>query len=579
MGEVQLLQDRLLTALNGLEGPFAIWDKDFHLVVSNDAFARSLINRQEPLPPGTPLEDFMRLAAHSGLFEDSVGREEAWAEASAKALRAGSIRDITRFTNGRVHKATSHKTPIGDTLVIATDITELETARLARESYARQLEQAHEIAHHQAYHDSLTGLGNRRFLNEELARLSAIRRQNGGHITALHLDLDRFKQINDTRGHAVGDAVLCRVAEILRNLVLDTDTLVRTGGDEFVILRHCTKDHTLPPDKLADIIVAAFWRPVMVDGVEYRIGTSIGLASTDVSDEADLLTDSDIALYKAKSLGRGRAQRFDRTDFLEMTELKSLSDELLRGLDAREIIPFYQVQIDAQTGQPVGLEALARWRHPRLGLITPDRFLPIAEDLEVVDRIDHLVFETALAECGVAFRSVPPPSLSFNISHRRLMSRGVVEAAQKASQYPGRIAFELLESIFLDEQDDATTLQLDALRDAGVFLEVDDFGSGHASIIALGQVSPDRLKIDRRLIEPVTTSSRSAAMVRAIIDLAGALDIEVTAEGIETKAHADILRVLGCDRFQGFHFGRPALLDEVLADWWPAQSSRAANAS
>ncbi|NNJ67575.1 MAG: EAL domain-containing protein [Boseongicola sp.] len=575
--EVELSQDRLLTALNGLEGPFAIWDKDWRLVVSNQSFAKSLMNRKDMLAPGTSLEDFLNLAANSGLFEDAVGREDKWAAASADALRAGPIRDITRFTNGHVHQAISHRTPIGDTLVIGTDITELESARLSRESYAQQLEEAHKIAQHHAYHDSLTGLGNRRFLNEELARLSDILRREGGRITALHVDLDRFKQINDTRGHAVGDAVLCRVGDALQSLVLETDTLARTGGDEFVILRYSDETQDQPPRELADAIVAAFWRPVTIDGVEHRVGASVGIASTDVSDVSDLLTDSDIALYKAKSLGRGRARRFDKSDFLEMAEMKTLSDDLLRALDAREIVPFYQVQIDAQTGRPVGLEALARWRHPKRGLMTPDRFLSIAEDLEVVDRIDQLVFEAALRECIDAFANIPAPSLSFNISHKRLMSRGVLTAARQATEYPGRVAFELLESIFLDDQDEATSLQLDALRDAGVGLEVDDFGSGHASIIALENVAPDRLKIDRRLIAPINTSSRSAGMVRAIIDLASALDIKVTAEGVETEDHANILRALGCGRFQGYHFGRPEPLSDVLQIWWPEHARRVAS--
>ena len=572
-GEVERVRDRLLTAMNGLEGPFAIWDEDYRLVMSNTAFSPSLINRDEPLPAGTKVEDFLHMAAHSGLFADAIGQEEAWAQASADALKSGPIRDITRFTDGRVHKAVSYKASNGDTLVIGTDITELETARLARESYARQLEKAHEIAHHQAYHDSLTGLANRRYLNEELARLSEIRRTTGGHITALHVDLDRFKQINDTRGHAVGDAVLSRVAEVLRGLVGDGDTLARTGGDEFVILCHCQRTEATRPKQLSEDIVAAFWKPVMVDGVEFRVGASVGLASTEVSDEGDLLTDSDIALYKAKSLGRGRARRFDKNDFREMAEMKALSDDLLRGLDAGEIKPFYQIQIDARTGRPVGLETLARWLHPKRGLVPPDKFLPIGEHLEVVDRIDQAVFEIAIEECTAAFQSVPAPSLSFNISHKRLMSSGVVEAANLSASYPGSVAFELLESIFLDDQDDATALQLDAVRDAGVELEVDDFGSGHASIIALESVAPDRLKIDRRLIEPVTTSVRSAGMVRAIIDLARALDINITAEGVETKAHADKLRELGCDRFQGFFFGRPAPLDQVLGIWWPDQSN------
>ena len=568
-------QDRLLTAMNALEGPFAIWDSQFRLVVSNKSFARDLLNRTTQLEPGTSVEEFLDIAAYSGLFADAIGNEDAWAASAAKALRGGPINDITRFTNGKVHKAVSYVSPNGDTLVLGTDISELEAERLARESYASQLEEAHRIAHHQAYHDALTGLGNRRYLNEEIERMRAIRAAEGGHITALHVDLDRFKHINDTRGHSVGDSVLVAVSQILANLVEPGDVLARTGGDEFVILCYCPEDFAARPSILADRIVAAFECPLDIGGVRFRLGTSVGLASTDISKECDLLTNSDIALYKAKSLGRGCARRFDQSDFHEMEELQTLSDDLLRGLDASEIVPYYQVQIDARSGLPVGLEVLARWRHPRNGLIVPDRFMPIADHLEVVDRIDQIVFEKAIAECGDAFQDGDVPSLSFNISHKRLMSQGVLVAAERAALYPGKVAFELLESIFLDEQDEETEMQLDALRDAGVMLEVDDFGSGHASIIALEHVAPDRLKIDRRLIGPITTSPRSAGMVRSIIDLGGALNIKVTAEGVETAAHAALLAHLGCDRFQGFHFGRPSPLPEILAAWWPPEPKRA----
>ncbi len=575
-GEIIRTQDRLLTAMNGLEGPFAIWDEDFRLVMSNAAFSPSLLACTEPLEPGTTLDEFLNLAAHSGLFADAIGKECEWAKAAAKRTRAGPINDITRFTNGTVHKATSYQSADGDTLIIGTDITELETERLARESYARQLEEAHKIAHHQAYHDALTGLGNRRFLNEELDRLSAERRDRGGHITALHIDLDRFKQINDTRGHAVGDSVLIGVTDVLKGLVTDADVLVRTGGDEFVILCYCGSAFADRPSTLADTIVSAFWQPLKIGSVEFRVGASVGLASTEISKEGDLLTDSDIALYKAKSLGRGRARRFDKSDFREMEEIKTLSDDLLRGLEASEIEPYYQIQVDALTRQPVGLEALARWNHPRHGLMTPDRFLPIAGHLEVVDRIDQIIFEKAIAECSAVFQNDEAPSLSFNISHKRLMSQGVLIAAERAATYPGTVAFELLESIFLDDQDDETEMQLDALRDSGVKLEVDDFGSGHASIIALEHVAPDRLKIDRRLIKPITSSSRSAGMVRSIIDLGHALDIKITAEGVETAEHAALLEGLGCNRFQGYHFGRPQPLADILAIWWPPQKSEKA---
>ncbi len=579
LAKMDRIQDRLLSAINGLEGPFAIWDKNYRLVVSNAAFAPSLMGRDEPLEPGTQLDDFLLSAARSGLFADAIDDEENWARDATERIKGGPLQDITRFTDGRVHKAISSRTSDGDTLVIGTDITELENERVARESYAQQLEEAHRIAHHQAYHDALTGLGNRRYMIEELNRMLAARREVGGQVTAIQIDLDRFKQINDTRGHAVGDMVLKTVANKLKSLVSDDDVLVRVGGDEFVVVCHCADDFAERPAHLADNIVQAFTKPLLLEGHEFRVGTSVGIASTDVSREEDLLTDSDIALYKAKSLGRGRARRFDAEDYFEMVRTKSMSDDFLRGLEASEIVPFYQVQTDAESGAPVGLEVLARWKHPKKGYVGPDQFMPIAEHLEVVDKLDRIIFEKAFEECSRAFSTREAPSLSFNVSHERLVSPGILDAAQRVAAYPGLVAFELLESILLDDADHATALQLDALRDAGVSIELDDFGSGHASIIGLDLIAPDRLKIDRRLITHICNSKRSATIVRSIIDMGHAMDIKVTAEGVETQEQADLLIAMGCDRFQGFLFGKPTLLSEVLSTWWPHLNSEGARAA
>ena len=569
LSEMDRVQGRLMSAINGLEGPFAIWDKDYRLVVSNAAFAPSLLGRSEPLEPGTALDDFLLVAARSGLFADAVGDEVNWAQEATERIKSGPLQDITRFTDGRVHKAISSRTSDGDTLVIGTDITELENERVVRESYARQLEEAHMIANHQAYHDALTGLGNRRYLIEELDRMLTARRKSGGQVTAIQIDLDRFKQINDTRGHAVGDTVLKSVAEKLKSIVADEDVLVRIGGDEFVVVSFSKDDFAERPAKMADEIVQAFTKPLLIDGYEFRVGTSVGIASTDVSKEEDLLTDSDIALYKAKSLGRGRVRRFNAEDYLEMVRTKSMSDDFLRALEALEIVPFYQVQVDAVSGFPVGLEVLARWKHPEKGYIGPEQFLPIAEHLEVVDKLDRVIFDKAFEECSRVFASGSAPSLSFNVSHKRLVSSHILDAARRAESYPGLVAFELLESILLDDADQATALQLDALRDAGISIELDDFGSGHASIIGLDQIAPDRLKIDRRLITHICNSKRSATMVKSIIEMGHAMDIRVTAEGVETAEHAALLASMGCDRFQGYLFGKPSTLSKVLSTWWP----------
>ncbi|QMU59561.1 MAG: EAL domain-containing protein [Boseongicola sp.] len=567
------LQSRLIAAINAVPDPLAIWDSNFRLVVCNRAFSPRILGRKVSLPAGTRVEDVLRLASYSGQFAEAVGNEENWATTAIADVRNGPIRHTTRFSDGAVHSVISHHPPNGDTLVLSVNITDLENEKLQRDSYAKQLEQANELAQFQSLHDELTGLKNRRHLAEALQKNIQRRAREGGHIAVLHIDLDRFKQINDTRGHAVGDSVLQTVADRISDVIQDSDDLARIGGDEFVVLRYCETEEDIPT-RLGTRIVEVLSKPILHGGKELRIGASVGIAATTFSEQDDLLTDSDIALYKAKSTGRGCVCLFEQADFDAMARTKQLSDEVLRALECREFVPFYQVQVDAATKSIVGLEALARWQHPDRGIVMPDEFLPIAEDLNVVDQIDQMIFDMALQEGIERFADDFAPALSFNVSHKRLMSRDLINAAERAKLYRGGVSFELLESIFLDDTDESARLQLDALRDSGVQIEVDDFGSGHASIIALEQVAPHRLKIDRRLVSSVTASRRSAGMVQAIVSLGRSLDIAVTAEGVETRRQADLLHKLGCDRLQGFYFGRPKPMSKIVFEtaWEPGAS-------
>lgn len=561
---LQETQDRLISAINAFPDPFSIYDKDLDLALWNPAFAASLTDDPSEIKVGMNVRDVLKMAIRNGHIPRAEGREQEWLDDYVSPNMVDVEEEDFEFSNGRYYRIKRSRSESGETLVLRLDMTETVRQRRALETYAGQLEEANQQITFKALHDQLTGLGNRRHLSEKFEELSQKRRTQGGELAALHIDLDRFKQINDTIGHAAGDHVLVEVAARIKANVRGDDVVARIGGDEFVILLDVPEDSTRP-EQLAEALLADLARPVLFHGRECRFGASIGIARTPLADEADLLTNSDVALYKAKRAGRGQVAIFDRSDIEEMRATKQMADEIIRGLENREFEPYYQPQIDAQTGAVVGLEALARWRHPDQGVLAPDQFLGVATDLNVVADIDRMIFERAIKDCGAAFGdSADVPNLSFNVSANRLNFDEIHEIGQHARTYPGGIAFELLETIFLEEQSEAFMLQLDQLRDMGISIEVDDFGSGRASIVALQRIAPDRLKIDRRLVSPMKPGNNATKLVKSIIDIGRALDIGVIAEGVETADQAQILSELGTGRLQGYYFSRPLSLPDLL---------------
>ena len=575
ISEAEAVRARLLLAIDAIPTPIAVWDRDWTLVVCNIAFSSRLLACEDRIEMGITLDDFLVRAAHSGRLVDAIGREDEWAAEASAAIRSGPIDDITRYTDGIILRAVSAKAPNGDTIVYNADFTEFTAQKRTLEIRNVQLELARAEADMRALHDDLTSLGNRRFISEGLHEFLSEQRQLGGEIATLAIDLDRFKQINDTLGHAAGDFVLAAVAGRLRNTIGSGDLIARVGGDEFVILRRVT-DSIHAPEILGQAIVETMSQPFRFEDAELRLGASVGIASTPISPAEDLLTNADIALYKAKSSGRSAVVTFNERDLADMMNAKTLSDDLLGAIERKSFVPYFQPQIDALTGEIVGVEALARWDHASRGILSPGEFLKVATDLAVLDDIDEIIFERALELCGNGFPAECSPNLSFNVSEQRFQSASIIEAIRQANGYPGTISVELLETIFFEDQGEAFQLQLDALRDAGVGIEIDDFGSGRASIIALEQISPDRLKIDRRLVLAVAESERSQKLIRSIVDIGHALGIGVTAEGVESFEQAARLTELGCDRLQGFLYGRPMPFDEFRFVFERAFSKRRA---
>jgi diguanylate cyclase (GGDEF)-like protein len=448
----------------------------------------------------------------------------------------------------------------------------LEHAMALTEARNVELVEATERIEHTSLHDALTHLPNRRYLDRVLQERAAACDSDGGGLALLHIDLDRFKQINDTLGHAAGDAMLVHAAGVLRNNVRSDDFVARIGGDEFVVLsalRNGRRDLA----RLARRIVEDMRKPMPYNGHDCRCGVSIGVAYQRGPrvDDKRLLIDADIALYRAKRLGRNRHEFFTEALQAEIVSNKAMADDILKGIEEGQFIAWYQPQFDARSLKISGVEALARWEHPTRGVVSPDLFLPIAEDLNVVSTIDRMILEQTLSWMEQwRTQGLVVPRASVNVSGRRLREDGLIKSLRKLDIEPGTISFELVESIYLDESDDVVAFNIDQLRELGIDIEIDDFGTGYASIVSLLKLQPRRLKIDRQLLLPVRESEAQRRLIASIVDIGHSLGIGVIAEGVETDDHARIATELSCDVLQGYAFSKPlspAQFERFVANW------------
>ncbi|MDR9812503.1 bifunctional diguanylate cyclase/phosphodiesterase [Rhizobium hidalgonense] len=477
----------------------------------------------------------------------------------------GAVRYVRSV--GKVHQTGTGEMKI---MGIAFDATEdvLMTIRLKAakdEAVAKniELELAKNRIEHNSLHDPLTALANRRKLDIALEELTHDGRRQRQKFSILHIDLDRFKDINDTLGHAAGDAMLVHASRVLARNVRGSDLVARIGGDEFVILALDVGDKEMA--ELSTRIIEEMRQPIDFQGFSCRCGVSIGVALANGIhvDARKVLINADIALYRAKSMGRNRFEFFNHNLQADIINTKRTADEILAGIDNGEFTAWYQPQFSARTMELTGVEALVRWKHPSKGWLAPDKFLRIADEINVVQMLDRIVLETALRDkmrwtaLGIAV-----PKVSVNVSARRLHDGSLLESLADLHIRPGELSFELVESIFLDESEDVVSHNLERIKALGIDIEIDDFGTGHTSIVSLLKLKPKRLKIDRQLVQPIVGASQERALVRSIIEIARSLGVETVAEGVETAAHAELLRDLGCDILQGYAFARPLSFDD-----------------
>jgi diguanylate cyclase (GGDEF)-like protein/PAS domain S-box-containing protein len=492
---------------------------------------------------------------------ENIARESGFQQ-EFRIIRGDGAERVIKAKTAFFIDGNGHRKLIGANWDVTEEVmlnAELKRSKILAEARNIELEAARESIEHLALHDFLTGLPNRRYLDRKLEELSARSDKTERSLAVLHIDLDRFKQINDTLGHRAGDAMLKHAAAILSENVRPGDFVARIGGDEFVIL--CSDDITAKKiSNLAERIIKELGKPIRYEHHDCRFGASVGIASDSgpTLDGKQLLLNADIALYRAKGGGRNRHEFFSTDARRQVIASKRLADDILVGLERREFVTFYQPQFHARTLDVTGVETLARWQHREQGLLTPDRFLTIAEDINVVAAIDGLMLEQALVDRAKwESEGVFIPKIAVNVSARRLDDPNLGKKLKALKITPGTIAFELLESISLDDCDDAVITNLRQFRRLGIDIEIDDFGTGHASIVSLLRLSPKTLKIDRELIRLLPSSAEQRKLVRSIIDIGRSLNILVTAEGVETMEHARILGDLGCDVLQGYALARP----------------------
>ncbi len=429
-----------------------------------------------------------------------------------------------------------------------------------------------ERLNHAATHDDLTELPNRAALVARLDQL--LLRARPGEVAVLFIDLDNFKVVNDSLGHSAGDELLRTVAHRFRDVMREGDLLARFGGDEFVVFVDGVDASTIDPAAVADRLRTAAQHPIVVEGHELVVTASIGFAtnSTEGLSADDLLRDADAAMYRAKAAGRDRVEAFTQATRRASVEALETNTDLRRGLERGEVVPYFQPIVDLESGHVVSFEVLARWLHPERGLLVPSQFMPMVESSGLLIELGTRMLRDALAQLA-RWRLQELPfadgSVSVNVGTQQLLAPGFREIVEEALGETGIDAdslwLEITETALMED----TTAAASALRDlrgVGVHLAVDDFGTGYSSLTYLRRFPVEAIKVDRSFVVGLGLESADTSIVEAVVRLGHSMGLEVVAEGVETPLQLRQLRELGCDRGQGYLFGRPRTADITVAD-------------
>ena len=549
------------TAINNMSQGLCFFDADHRLIVCNERYIEMYDLPPGRVGPGTPLKEVVDLRFEAGSFP-AMTRDEYLKWRSTVAISDKPSDSIVELKNGRTFLIRHRPMPDRGWVATHEDITEKRHAELKIE--------------HMAHHDALTELANRIRLNERLEQ--ALAHACGSMIAVHHLDLDRFKAVNDTFGHHTGDRLLKIVASRLRELIRDSDTIARMGGDEFVIVQApiAGRDQAT---SLAERVISAVSEPFVIDGHQAAVGASIGVAVSpdDGAAPEKLLRNADLALYRAKEDGRGTFRFFEAAMDEHMQSRRSMEQDLRQALPAGEFELHYQPVVNLQTGTISGFEALIRWNHPKRGLIAPATFIPLAEESGFIVPLGEWVIRQA---CLTAAKWPEHLHVAVNISASQFRSAGlmqvIVGALATSGLKPTRLEIEITETVLL--QDKATTLAiLHQLRALGVRIAMDDFGTGYSSLTYLQCFPFDKIKIDRSFVKDITDNAGSLNIVRAVAAMANGMGMTATAEGVETTEQLDRITAEGCTEMQGYLFSRPLPAADIERLFLSKQKAEAAS--
>jgi diguanylate cyclase (GGDEF)-like protein len=545
---LEMANKKIDAALNNMSEGLCMFDGQQRLVVSNARYARMYGLQPEQVQPGITLSEIAEKRITHGVYAGEIPEEYA-----RKLLSiAGESEPTTRLqelNDGRIIALKYQPLLDGGWVATHEDVTEQKRIQ-ARIAYL-------------AHHDILTDLSNRVKVRERLQEaVSRASPQDG--VAVLCLDLDRFKEVNDTLGHPVGDSLLKSVAQRLRSCVRETDTIARLGGDEFAVVQ-IGSNQPMDAGALAARIIDSINAPHHLDGHEVEVGASIGIAvsPTDGTDADELMRNADLALYRAKIDGRGTHRFFEKGMDERMQARRNMERDLRRALSNGEFEVYYQPLINLQRNEVTGFEALLRWNHAERGRVSPADFIPLAEETALIVPIGAWVLRQA---CSDAASWPEHIKVAVNLSSVQFKSHALVAAVFSALDASGltagRLELEITESVLLKDSD-RTLAMLHELRQRGVRISLDDFGTGYSSLSYLQSFPFDKIKIDQAFIRNINENAQSLAIVHAVSGLGVSLGMATTAEGVETKEQLDRVRAEGCTEVQGYYFSPPKPANEV----------------
>ena len=552
---------RFDAALNNMSQALCMVDGEQRVIVCNSRFLKLFELPAAAVQPGAPIDDVFRAAA-AGRYEREV--IEAVCGKQRELIAAARAGSFFQEADGRAVAVSHQPMPGNGWVATYEDISE------RRRVEAR--------IHFMAHHDALTSLPNRIHFEERLGQLLKGVRQEDGHLAVLCLDLDHFKDVNDSLGHPAGDQLLKQVAQRALGCVRGGDIVARLGGDEFAILQSSRRqpEHA---EALARRLVQALGAPYDIDGTRVVIGASVGIAvaAGDGRDVSHLLKNADIALYKAKGEGRGMFRLFEDEMDAQLQVRRAMESDLHEAISRGELVLFYQPLLDLAANKLAGFEALLRWRHPLLGTVLPAQFIPVAADIGMIGRIGEWVLTQA---CRDAASWPEDVTVAVNLSPPQFRGGNLVRAVRSALEAAGlparRLALEITESALLRDNEKVLAT-LHALRDCGVEIALDDFGTGYSSLSCLRAFPFDRIKIDQSFVREMDRRPDCLAIVRSVAQLAQTLGMATTAEGIETPEQLGQVRNAGCAQAQGYYFDPPKPVSEIACWFEAAQRSEMAD--